>query len=107
MKNENKFQRDLIKDLKKQYPGCIVLKNDPNYIQGVPDLTIFYEDKWATLECKKSKDAKHQPNQDTYVEQMNNMSFSRFIYPENKEEVLHELQQALKPSGDACIPGGE
>lgn len=107
MKNENKFQRDLIKDLKKQYPGCIILKNDPNYIQGVPDLTIFYENKWATLECKKSRDAKHQPNQDTYVEQMNNMSFSRFIYPENKEEVLHELQQTLKPSGDACIPGSE
>ena len=107
MKNENKFQRDLIKDLKKQYPGCIILKNDPNYIQGVPDLTIFYENKWATLECKKSRDAKHQPNQDIYVEQMNNMSFSRFIYPENKEEVLHELQQTLKPSGDACIPGSE
>lgn len=107
MKNENKFQRDLIKDLKKQYPGCIILKNDPNYIQGVPDLTIFYEDKWATLECKKSRDAKHQPNQDTYVEQMNNMSFSRFIYPENKEEVLHELQQAFKPSGVTCIPRSE
>lgn len=107
MKNENKFQAELIKYLKKEYPGCLVLKNDSSYIQGIPDLTIFYEDKWATLECKKSKDAKHQPNQDAYVEQMNKMSFSRFIYPENKEEVLHELQQALKPSGDACVPGGE
>ena len=109
MKNENKFQAELIKELNVlfPYPDGLVMKNDPNYRQGVPDLTIFYKDKWATLECKKSKNASHQPNQDTYVEQMNNMSFSRFIYPENKEEVLHELQQALKSSGTTCVPRSE
>lgn len=96
-KLESKFQAELIKDLKRIFPGCIVLKNDPNYIQGMPDLTIFYRDRWATLEVKKSASASHQPNQDYYVEMMNRMSFSRFIYPENKEEVLHELQQSLRP----------
>lgn len=96
MSKESDFQKKLIKDLKKEYPGCIVLKNDPNYIQGFPDLTIFYGNKWATLECKKSSNAKHQPNQEKYVEKLNNMSFSAFIYPENKEEVLNELQQALR-----------
>lgn len=107
MKNENKFQPNLIKELKAMFPGCIVLKNDPNYIQGIPDLTILYKDRWAALECKRSENEKHRPNQDTYVKRMNDMSFSRFIYPENKEEVLHELQQALKPSGTTCVPGSE
>jgi hypothetical protein len=87
----------LIRDLKELFPGCIVLKNDPNYLQGIPDLTIFWEDRWATLEVKKSANASHQPNQDYYVEKMDNMSFSRFIYPENKEEVLRELQQSFRP----------
>ena len=73
------------------------MKNDPNYIQGIPDLTVFFKDKWATLEVKKSNKAKHQPNQDYYVEKMNDMSFSRFISPENKEEVLSELQKSFGP----------
>lgn len=77
------------------FPGCIVLKNDPNYIQGIPDLTIFYGDKWATLEVKKDASSSHQVNQDYYVDMMNHMSFSAFIYPENKEEVLYELQCAF------------
>lgn len=92
---ENQFQAKLIKDLESLFPGCMVLKNDSSYRQGIPDLTVFYKDKWATLEVKKNKTASHQPNQDYYVDQMNRMSFSRFIYPENKEEVLHELQQTF------------
>lgn len=92
---ESKFQAKLIKDLKEMFPGAIVQKNE-SYIQGFPDITIFYNDKWATLECKQSADAKKQPNQEYYVNRMNEMSFSRFIYPENKEEVLYELQQAFK-----------
>ena len=96
-KLESKFQAELIKDIKSLLPGCIVLKNDPNYIQGIPDLTIFYGDRWATLEVKKAANASHQPNQDYYVARMNDMSFSMFVYPENKEEVLYELQQSFRP----------
>lgn len=92
---ESKFQSNLIKKLKKMFPGCIVIKNDPGYLQGIPDLTVFYKDKWATLEVKKSAKAKHQPNQDYYVEKMRNMSFSAFIYPENEGEVLNELQNTF------------
>ena len=97
MKLENDYQGGLIKEIKKLLPGCIILKNDPNYIQGIPDLTIFYEDKWATLEVKTHEKAIHQPNQDYYVATMNGMSFSRFIYPENEEEVLYDLQRTLQP----------
>ena len=92
---ESKFQGNLIKELKEMFPGCIVIKNDSSYIQGIPDITIFYGKRWATLECKKSKDAPSRPNQPYYVKKMNDMSFSAFIYPENKEEVLNELQQAF------------
>lgn len=95
MSKESVFQNRLIEKLKKELPGCVVMKNDSGYIQGIPDLTIVYKDKWATLECKRSKNESHQPNQDYYVEHMNNMSFSRFIYPENKEEVLEELRRFL------------
>lgn len=93
---ENKFQAKLIKELKNMFPGCLVLKNDPNYIQGFPDLTVLYEDKWALLEAKREEDASHRPNQDFYISMADKMSFARFICPENKQEVLHELQQAFE-----------
>lgn len=93
---ESKFQSELKRDLKARFPGCFILKNDPNYIQGIPDLTILFEDKWATLEVKRDAKAKHQPNQDVYVHQMNNMSFSAFIYPENKEDVINELERIFR-----------
>lgn len=90
-KLESKFQSELKKKLRARYPGCVVTKNDPNDIQGIPDLTVFHGQKWATLECKRSEHEHRQPNQDYYVEKMNGMSFSRFIYPENEEEVLKAL----------------
>lgn len=94
-KLERDFQPELIHEIKQRFPGCIVLKNDEQYIQGIPDLTILYENKWAALETKRSKGASHRPNQDYYVDKLDSMSFSRFIYPENKEDVLNELQQAF------------
>lgn len=98
---ESKFQLKLIFELKKLFPGCIVLKNDPNYIQGFPDLLILYQNKWAALECKKSINEKRQSNQDYYIEELDRMAFASFIYPENKEEVLDELQQLFKPRRSA------
>ena len=93
---ENKFKTDLIKEIKEMFPGCIIIHLDPNEIQGICDLLILYKDRWAVLEGKKSRTASHRPNQDYYVERMDEMSFARFIYPENKEEVLDELQQAFR-----------
>ena len=88
---ENKFQSKLIKEIKNEFPGCMVLKNDSTYIQGVPDLLVLHNNKWAGLECKKNAKAHKQPNQEYYVEQMDKMSFARFICPENKDEVLDAL----------------
>ena len=89
---ESKFQAKLIKEIKERFPGCVVLKNDSSYLQGVPDLSIFYKDRWAMLEVKQSAKASHRPNQSYYVDKMNEMSFSRFVFPENKDEVLDELE---------------
>ena len=93
---ENKFQSDLIKELKSLFPGCIVMKNDSSYIQGIPDLLGLYKDKWGSLECKRSSKANKQPNQEYYVDRMNEMSFASFICPENKEEVLRELHKSFE-----------
>lgn len=97
---ENKFQANLVKELKNQYPGCIVMKNDSSYIQGIPDLLMLYKNRWASLECKKTANARKQPNQEYYVGLMDEMSFSRFICPENKEEVLGELQRVFANNND-------
>ena len=98
MKRESQFQARLIQKIRDRWPGAIVMKNDANYIQGIPDLTVLYRDRWATLECKRSENEPHQPNQDYYVPLMDGMSFSRFIFPENAEEVLDDLDRHFDES---------
>lgn len=91
-KLESRYQAKLIRKLKDLFPGCMVFKMDPNYIQGIPDLLVLYEDQWAMLEVKRSEDESRRPNQDYYVDKLNKMSFSSFIFPENEEEVLDDLE---------------
>jgi len=95
-KKENEFQANLIKEIKARFPGAVVLKNDANYIQGIPDLSVFYGPHWAMLECKRSDSASKRPNQDYYIGKLDNMSFASFISPENKEEVLNELERSFQ-----------
>lgn len=95
---ERSFQASLIRELASLFPGCVVLKNDSGYIQGIPDLTILYGDRWAMLEVKKSSKETSEPNQTYYVDLLDDMSFARFICPENKKEVLRALQQKLSGS---------
>lgn len=92
---ESKFQKDLKDEIEKRFPNAIVLKNDSSCIQGIPDLLILYKDKWAALEVKKSKNASRRPNQEYYVELMNKMSHAAVVYPENREEVLRELESTF------------
>ncbi len=93
---ENKFKQQLIHKIEKRLPGAMVLHLDPNEKQGIPDLLVLYKNKWGTLEGKKNASASKRPNQEYYVELMNEMSFSRFICPENEEEVLNELEQTFR-----------
>lgn len=92
---ENQFQSKLKKTLKEMFPGCMVFKMDTRDNPGVPDLLILYKDKWATLECKRGGNATKQPRQPYYVDKMNQMSFSAFIFPENQKEVLDDLRRAF------------
>ena len=95
-KLEKQFQKELIKELEAIYndkENDVITKFED--IQGFPDILILHKNKWAFLECKKEADSSHRPNQDYYVNKLNNMSFASFIYPENKKEVLDELQSAL------------
>lgn len=92
---ESGFQDKVISSVKKMFPGCMVFKMDQK--QGIPDVLILHGERWASLECKQFARAKRRPNQEYYVKKMNGMSFARFISPENKEEVLGELQKAFEP----------
>ena len=96
MAKESTYQSKLIKKLKQRFNDCIILKTDPKYKQGVPDLLLLYKDKWASLEVKASADSSHRPNQDYYVDKMKGMSYAAFIYPENEEVVLNELERTFE-----------
>jgi len=93
---EKEFQAKLIRDLKKRFPECEVIKNDSSYIQGICDLIVLYKNKWAMLEVKKSEQAEKQPNQEYYIRKFGAMSYAAFIYPENKEVILNEMEQSFR-----------
>lgn len=98
MSTEGVFKKKVKERLKRDFPGCVILQNDPTYYQGISDILVLYNDRWAALEFKRSKCAPHRPNQDYYVNKLNEMSYASFIYPENEEEVFNELERALEPS---------
>lgn len=102
---ERNFQPEVIKEIKERIPECTVLKNDANYCQGFPDLTVLHPNgRWAVLETKRNKGAKRQPNQPYYVEKLGKQSFAAFICPENKQEVLDELQRSLATGRPTRVP---
>lgn len=102
---ESEYQSRLIDVLRDLFPGCFILKNDSGYLQGVPDLLVLFNDRWAMLEVKAYEGARERPNQRYYVDQvLNPMSFAAFIFPENEREVLHALQQAFTSRRQARVP---
>ena len=104
---ESKFKTKLVKEIKTMLPGCVVIHTDPNEHQGIPDILVLHKNRWAALEGKKDANSSHRPNQDYYVDLMNEMSFAAFVYPENKEEVLSELQRSFKSRRPTRVSRGE
>lgn len=101
---ESVFKKRLINRILREFPGAIVLKADANYIQGITDNFILFDDKWAAFEAKRNRFAKHQPNQDYYVDLLNSMSYASFVYPENEEQFIYELQKSFRPNRSTRIP---
>lgn len=97
---ERDYQTGLIKKIRRDLSGCLILKNNSAYLQGVPDLTIFYGPRWGMLEVKPKKPRPgtddFEPNQEWYIEEIDKMSFCRCIYPSNEREVLRGLYKTLR-----------
>lgn len=103
MRNETMYRRELISKLNRLLPGCVILKNDPSEMQGIPDILILFKNMWAMLEIKLSEVASKQPNQEYYIEQFGQMSYASFINPQNEDEVLDDLQLAFGVNREARI----
>lgn len=100
---ETAYQLDLIKRIRDRFPDCTILKNDPSFMQGIPDLIILHGDRWGMLEVKRRPTSPTRPNQAYFVDKFNEMSFAAFINPDNEEEVLNDLQSALEPEGPSRV----
>jgi hypothetical protein len=101
--NESEYQSRIITRVKDLLPGCVVIKNDSSYMPGIPDLLILHGDKWAMLEVKLHDLARHQPNQDYYVDLLDEMGFAAFIHPDIEEAILHDLQCSFGFVGKARL----
>lgn len=100
---ESKFQSEVIQDLTEMFGefhkgGCMILLNDAEYMQGIPDILILYKDKWAMLEAKRDVNSPYRPNQEWYIDMLDKMSYASVIYPGNKEMVYDDLQRTFRPS---------
>lgn len=96
---EGPYKTKLIAKIHKLLPGSIVLKNDANYMQGMLDLVVFYGPRYGMLEVKTKRPTSEddfEPNQEYYIALFADWAFGACIFPENEEEVLRELQQALR-----------
>lgn len=101
---EAEFQGQLIKKIERLLPDCLITKNDANYTQGLPDLTVFYRDRWAFLEVKASEKSRERPNQRYYIEKWAEHSFAAFVYPENETSILIALEQYMGRHAEVQLP---
>lgn len=104
MMKESEFEKQLVRELTVKYPGAYVIKNDPNYIQGFPDRLFLFNNFWAAFDTKRNRNSSLQPNQEFYIDRLNRMSLAMFVYPENKEDFLNEIQRALQFKRGSRIP---
>ncbi len=98
---ETNFEKKVIEKLMRWYPDAIVLKIHPGLNPGFPDRLALIGSSWLAFEVKRSIDSAKRPNQDYYIDLLNQMSAASFVYPENQERFFDEVQrtfQFIRPS---------
>lgn len=89
---ESKFKNEVLKNrILASHPEALLIDVDPTNYKSFPDLLVLNGRTWAALETKRNSKARRQANQGYYVDLLDYLSFSRFVSPENIEEVLYDL----------------
>lgn len=97
-KLEADYKSGLHERIKDLLPGCWVLINDEQTCPGIPDTLVLWGPHYAFLEVKRKKPTRAsdwRPNQEWYLDELDEMSFAACIYPENEGEILYALQEAF------------
>ena len=94
---ESEFRKAFLEEVQNRIDplnkGFLFFLNASNAFRSFPDIVILGSHKWAALEFKKSKRASHQPNQEYYINKLNEIGYASFVYPENAEEILNDLEE--------------
>jgi hypothetical protein len=97
MAKESEFKSKLYKEIRERFPGSEVLPNDANHLQGIPDATVYFPNgRYFMLEGKRSSTSSKRVNQDYYVDKSSLSNNAMFVNPDNKEEVLSELERRYR-----------
>ncbi len=90
---ESEFKKRTIQRIKDRLPSLdLDFINTKPFNRSMPDTFVIGPWCWAALEFKRSEDADQQANQDYHIERLNRKGYARFVFPENVEEVLDDLE---------------
>lgn len=84
------FKRKLLELARQKRKDLVIIEVYDQ--RSMPDVIVLCGEKWAALEFKRSSQAAHRPNQDYFVDKLDQMSFATFVHPQNEEEVINELE---------------
>ncbi len=88
---ENLFKKYVKKRIIDRFPNLDLDFITPTN-RSMPDMIIIAPIVWAALEFKRSEGASLRPNQDYHIMRLNEKGYATFVFPENVEEVLDELE---------------
>lgn len=102
---ESSFQKKVVVWLRQKGCFVIVMTAVPGVPDGTPDvIALIPGGGWAALECKASdpykkdgtaKKGAFRPLQQVTVKRLDDMFYSRVVYPENWSIIQGELQQII------------
>jgi hypothetical protein len=92
---ESEFQTKVNRGLRAQYPDAHILKTDgpASGVQGFPDWAIVLPNATTVFyDAKVSANAKRQPNQDWYMDDLNSKGYlAMFVCPDNVDEFYKKV----------------